>query len=292
MTTSDPRCSVQSMAAGEPMPGSAPRADIWIVVEHPAGWGDAPLARAEHGVRVVMARAAADRTASAGFRVWVANCADRAAVLRLGTVRDPAEVADWDLAEVAAGSHLAWGRPDPDPLLLVCANGRRDRCCGHEGARLADRLWAGPDAERVLTCTHLGGHRFAPTALLLPVGVLLGRLDAHSAGRLLPDARAEHLGPALMRGYSTLSEPAQVAEAAARHFSGHDGLSPLPVDVASISPTSAQAVVTVPPTDPGVAGRRVVVELVREPFRSVLSCGRAPEEQHRWVARSVAPTRV
>ena len=289
MTTTDPRCSVLSRAADEPMPGSAPRADIWIVVEHPSGWGDAPLARAENGVRVVMARAAVDRTASLGFRVWVAHCADRPAVLRLGTVHDPDEVADWNLAEVAAGSHRSWGRPDPDPLLLVCANGRRDRCCGHEGARLADRLWAGPDAQRVLTCTHLGGHRFAPTALLLPAGVLLGRLDAHSAARLLPDARAGCLAPDLLRGYSTLSEPDQVADAAARRYSGHPSLDALPVELTETSPTTARAVVTLPAAVPTSVSSHVAVELALVPMETVPSCGRSAEELPRWVAQSVAP---
>ena len=60
MTSSDPDpdawCSVASAWSDEPMPGTAPRADVWVVVEQQQGWGAAPLARSEHGVRVVMAR--------------------------------------------------------------------------------------------------------------------------------------------------------------------------------------------------------------------------------------------
>lgn len=272
------------------MPGSAPRADVWVVVEHPAGWGDAPLARAEHGVRVLMARRAVDRTASDGYRVWVAYCADRPATLRVGTLRDPAPIADWDLAELAAGSRRSWGSPEPDPLLLVCANGRRDRCCGRDGARLADRLWAGPDADRVLTCTHLGGHRFAPTTLLLPAGVLLGRLGERSATQVLPDARAGRLGSAHLRGFSTLPEPAQVAEVAVRSATGHDGMRPLAVDVTVTSPDSARAVVLVPPADrrDSPPDSIVEVDLVRASLRTVPSCGSAEEDMPRWVVSSAA----
>ena len=123
------------------------------------------------------------RRGVAGVRVWVGYAtrtpdpAGRAS--STGPTSSPAGT--WPTSP--PGSLREWGRPDPDPLLLVCANGRRDRCCGHAGGRLADALWRGPHADRVLTCTHLGGHRFAPTALLLPVGALHGRLDEQARGR-------------------------------------------------------------------------------------------------------------
>ena len=51
------RCAEVSEARQEPMTGTAPRADVWVVVEHQPGWGDAELARSGHDVRVLMARA-------------------------------------------------------------------------------------------------------------------------------------------------------------------------------------------------------------------------------------------
>ena len=51
------RCAEVSEARAEPMTGTAPRADVWVVVEHQPGWGDAELARSGHDVRVLMARA-------------------------------------------------------------------------------------------------------------------------------------------------------------------------------------------------------------------------------------------
>lgn len=63
------------------------------------------------------------------------------------------------------------------PKVLVCTHGSRDRCCGVLGGvifrqlnqLLGDVVWQ---------VTHLGGHRFAPTALCLPLGLLLGRIDS------------------------------------------------------------------------------------------------------------------
>lgn len=56
--------------------------------------------------------------------------------------------------------------------LLVCTHGRRDVCCGSRGTDLALQLMAlGPRPGVALHRTsHTGGHRFAPTFLLLPQG--------------------------------------------------------------------------------------------------------------------------
>ena len=56
--------------------------------------------------------------------------------------------------------------------LLVCTHGRRDVCCGSQGTDLALRLAAsGPPAGvRTWRTSHTGGHRFAPTFIVLPEG--------------------------------------------------------------------------------------------------------------------------
>lgn len=303
-----PRCSSVSRMSGEPMAGTAPRADVWVAVEHPLGWGDAALARSGHGVRILMARGprpvgndvgGASRRDGPSVRVWV-GYATGTPVLRVGVVDQPGDVAGWDLADIAGGSMRGWGEPDPHPLLLVCANGRRDRCCGHEGGRLAETLWRGPHRDQVLTCTHLGGHRFAPTALLLPVGALHGRLDGSSATSLLADAATGRMRAGTMRGFSTLEAPAQVAEAHVRTLSGYRGLTPLEVGlVTGKGPDELTAEVRVrvhPGTgtgegpDPlaatahghGQAAGTVRVRLSRTTAPALMACGRQPEPSTHW----------
>ena len=81
-------------------------------------------------------------------------------------------------------SNEAWTHPQDiglgAPQVLVCTHGSRDRCCGVLGgvifAQLKNQLnMMLPDA--VWQVSHLGGHRFAPTALCLPLGLLLGRIN-------------------------------------------------------------------------------------------------------------------
>lgn len=272
----DAWCSVASAWSGEPMAGTAPRADIWVVVEQSHGWGAASLARAEHGVRVVMARPL--RGHHHPPRAWIAWSAASTPLLRRAPLEDPVEVAGWDLADVARGAFDDWGEPVTDPLLLVCTNGRRDRCCGHIGGRVARELAETPDADFILRSTHLGGHRFAPTALLLPWGVLHGRLTTDEALQLLVSARSGRSIAPTLRGYSTLPAPGQVAEAHARVITGYDGLTACAV---SLSPEPsgdrARAEVDVP----GVGA--VAVELRREIADVLPSCGKHVEATPRWV---------
>jgi hypothetical protein len=104
-------------------------------------------------------------------------------------------------------------RPETRPLYLVCTHGRHDRCCARHGVAFHKQLVeAAPDAD-VWQCSHLGGHRFAATALYLPAGLHYGRLqpdealdmvEAHDRGELY------HLGR--FRGQTRYAAPVQTAE--------------------------------------------------------------------------------
>ena len=108
------------------------------------------------------------------------------------------------------------GMPVAEPLLLICTHEQRDPCCGLDGKALVEAL-AGP---HVFACSHLGGHRFAPTALVLPTGYLYGRLDPTTAAAIHTDAAAGEVATDRCRGRSTWSPQGQVAELAVRDATG------------------------------------------------------------------------
>lgn len=62
--------------------------------------------------------------------------------------------------------------------VLVCTHGKRDACCGSLGTRLAAGAPGLGAGVRVWRTSHTGGHRFAPTALLLPEGTAWAYLDS------------------------------------------------------------------------------------------------------------------
>ena len=110
--------------------------------------------------------------------------------------------------------------------LLVCTHGRRDRCCGSLGTMLFTKLQAltttpGWSSVRLWRTSHTGGHRFAPTVLVLPEGTLWAFMDATSVEAVLHREGDSRSVAPVYRGCAGLSSPqAQVLERTALNDSG------------------------------------------------------------------------
>jgi hypothetical protein len=224
------RCTVLARALDEPLAGTAPVAPRWVCVEHRGAWpgevaahpDPAVAAFATHadaaGWRLLLIRRPGRRGDDAGgpMRVFLADTAPLAARTGLLTLAGHSELAD--LALPAPGEPVPGARVD-DPLLLVCTHGRRDRCCALDGRALVTALTAAGEPH-VWESSHLGGHRFAPTALVLPTGYAYGRLDVASAIAARKAACPGEVETARCRGRSTWSAAGQVAELAVRAATG------------------------------------------------------------------------
>ena len=98
----------------------------------------------------------------------------------------------------------------PGSELLICTHGARDRCCGSLGTRLAGAMADEicPDGTtRVRRTSHTGGHRFAPTAVLLPEGTAWGYLDEGVLRRIVHRSGAVADVLPLYRGCAGLTSP-------------------------------------------------------------------------------------
>lgn len=70
----------------------------------------------------------------------------------------------------------------PASEVVVCTHGKRDVCCGGAGTALHVELHAAaPNGVRVWRSSHQGGHRFAPTAIMLPDATSWAQLDIAAA---------------------------------------------------------------------------------------------------------------
>lgn len=95
--------------------------------------------------------------------------------------------------------------------LLICGHGRRDRCCGSLGVSLQEQLGADgvlPAGVRAWRTSHTGGHRFAPTAILLPEGTCWGFLDAAALAAIVERRGAASDQTGRYRGCAGLAGPA------------------------------------------------------------------------------------
>jgi hypothetical protein len=242
-------CSSASVAAGEPLIGSAPEAVGWVCLEQNGPWGpkawtsshldptigaEVETAAAAHGVRPSLIRRPgrhADADTGTVRRVLVAHTRPGRTWLLAGTVDSPEQLLALDWSAVAEGDRDATAASLPGlapsaPQLLVCTNGTRDTCCARLGRPIAAAA-AADFPDQVWEVTHTSGHRFAPTTVLLPSGSLHGRiLDA--APLLEAESRGE-LVVAGYRGRSAWSAPAQVAEEHVRRAEGITGLDDLQV---------------------------------------------------------------
>lgn len=75
----------------------------------------------------------------------------------------------------------------PGTDVLVCTHGRRDVCCGSQGTELAIQLAAAgpPPGVQLWRTSHTGGHRFAPTFIVLPAGTAWAFADVELVGQVL-----------------------------------------------------------------------------------------------------------
>ncbi|MGW0732623.1 sucrase ferredoxin [Streptomyces sp. NPDC002851] len=240
-------CATASRDLDEPLAGTAAPATTWLLLEQPGPWGaktltashlDPAVGRALEaaaegtGVRVALIRRPgrhADGHTPTRRRVFAAHVDPRSARLwcHAAVTEDPAELLRLDFAALGAGDATSFDTvlgavPHTGaPLALVCTNGKRDRCCALLGRPLATDLAAAGEPG-VWEVTHLGGHRFSPTLLVLPYGYAYGRADAATVKDVLAAAAAGRIGTGGCRGCSAWDRPGQAAELAVRRATGED----------------------------------------------------------------------
>ncbi|MHC1562011.1 sucrase ferredoxin [Actinomycetospora sp. C-140] len=279
------RCSDAARERDDPFVATAPPARWWLLVEHPGPWGHQALGDAGFPPEVVDAigafcqarggrfqlirrsRSRGEPTADRG-RFAVVDTTPGSESVRWGRVESPAGLPA-ALADVEAAT-----TPSTEPVYLVCAHGRHDACCAMRGRPVAAELTAAYP-ERTWETTHTGGDRFAANVVLLPHGLVLGRVPATEAVAVVERYEAGEVDTVWVRGRSFLTPPAQAAQHHARlalQEPGIDALRVLGVEVREPGLTEV--------TLDGGAARGPVTVVVRErwvasPTPLTCSAGRA-----------------
>nr|BFD82229.1 sucrase ferredoxin [Streptomyces sp. Xyl84] len=256
-------CATASRQLGEPLSATAPTATTWLLLEQPGPWGakaltsshlDPALGRALEraaqgtGVRIALIRRPgrhADCHTPSMRHVYAAHTLPGATWLHGAVTAAPEQLLDLDFAALGRGDHhtfdtvLTGGPHTASPLALVCTNGRRDRCCALLGRPLAAEL-SSRGVGGTWEVSHLGGHRFSPTLLVLPHGYAYGRAEAHAVEEVLHGVGEGRVVLEGCRGRSAWDRPAQAAELAVREAAGE-----YRADALTVVPTA-------PPAGPGV----------------------------------------
>jgi hypothetical protein len=222
------RCADSARMRGEPLQASAVRYRRFLLLELPGPWGKSPLdgSRLESGfiqplaetaaaadIHIVLIRRPGRRPpagsdAGPSAMVWaIADTTPGAERIQWGSWAQPADLLDLNLTAALPDTVSASG---PQRVALVCTNGKRDQCCAIRGRPVAAAVAAGTDWD-TWECSHLGGHRFAATLLLLPSGDMFGWLDPESAPEVLQRFDAGQIALSHYRGRCGQPLPVQAA---------------------------------------------------------------------------------
>lgn len=249
-------CSTWCRELEEPIAGTAVVASGWLVVEQPGPWGakaptqshldpvlggridhDAKKADVRFGLIRTPGRHAdvgTDRPPAGSRQVFAACTVPGRTMLLGGRISSPDELLNVDLEALARGdadaiiAALPSLKPVDGPIILVCTNGKRDECCAILGRPIAQALCEAVPG-RVWESNHLGGHRFAPTATILPEGSSHGQLTVESALEMYAAAVRGETVVDTLRGRGCWSKRGQTAEIAVRRAIGEARLDVLTV---------------------------------------------------------------
>ncbi len=227
-------CCDFSRQAGEAMPGTAPRVDVWFLLEYAGRWEakalnqsalpeavKARLSGRLEGIphtRTLLIRQGRDPSRQ-GVAFFVAVADEVAPRLYAFPLERVEEVLDLDLPAIAAGEARYEAFRRAEPLFLTCTNGRRDASCARYGPPVY-REMARQAGEAAWQSTHLSGHRFAATALFLPHGLYYGRVAVAEVPALVAAYRQGQVVLSHFRGRSCHGDVVQAAEYFLRRQTG------------------------------------------------------------------------
>ncbi len=301
--------------------GTAPPTRFWLALEQRGPWGalafeqsrlDPQVGKVLHdeaeraGGRAVLIRRIGHQAhgpSGSPHRVFLAGGMPSGEPWLLTAVLDePAVLTDLPWEALAAGDRAAARAALPgaqeasEPILLVCTNAKRDVCCATRGRAVAT-FAAERRGTQVWESSHLSGHRYAATAVTLPLGVMYGRLDGDLAVAALDAAgRGEvaegavdgvEAASAHLRGLAHLSPAEQAADAYARGLGRRHQAGAVSTRVLETDPRAEQVTHRVEVTDADARLTSVldVVEHVRADRPG--SCGGAPKATVTYEVRPV-----
>lgn len=288
MTTADAaRCSDVTVEA---LPGTAKQGSVILAYEQRQGWGHDILDGDALGEDTAPIKAMLKASGASllfirkpgrggqyrkGHRLYL--CFAELGVAEELDVDTPAAMLSLDLS----GPGRNGARPVDYPLALVCTHGKRDRCCAIKGRPLAASLQGCFAGDEVWEASHMKGHRFAPTLMLLPWGYSYGRLNFQAASAMMHAAEEGQLFLPGLRGRGIYDAPAQVAEIAVAER--------VTALIGSIAVERADAASSALPAFRVVAGERAF-RVVCEPTKYegvVASCGKPAKCGKGWRAVEV-----
>jgi hypothetical protein len=217
---------------GEQLFGTAPRADLWILLEYTGAWGNKALPESDlpqpikdkldgwlTSIPNSKFQFIKRERRREGIMLFIAITHETDPRLYQFDLQSYDEVLDLDISAIVARDPAFDTARRDQPIYAICTNGRRDAACAKYGPPVlreleraaGDSVWQG---------THIGGHRFAATFVCLPEGVCYGHVDADDAATIIEQHRRGEIDVEKARGRSCYDAPVQAADYYLRGITG------------------------------------------------------------------------
>lgn len=219
-------CSTLSISVGEQLFGTAPKTNLWLMVEYRHPFGSKALDESAIPGLVQTHLTQLQKSIPALRLVLIRREAystdDRIVVfVSISTAEQPhlyefkfshyEDLLSIDLQSLLAGEIDMPDNSRKDPIFLVCTNGKRDPCCSKWGYPVYQAM-ASQLGDSVWQTSHVGGHRFAANVICLPHGIYYGRVNPEMSISLISDYLNQRLTPHLYRGRGCYEAQVQAAE--------------------------------------------------------------------------------
>jgi hypothetical protein len=236
MTVSQQRvlyCSDCSRQVGEQLFGTAPRTDVWLLLEYVGTWGNKALPESdlpqsikdcvngwlEHIPNTKFQFIKHVGQERDGIAFFVALSSETDPYMYQFRLESYDDLLSLDVSTVIERSPAFEMRRRDTPIYIVCTNGKRDAACAQYGPPVF-REFVNEVGDAVWQCTHIGGHRFAATFACLPEGVCYGHVDADDVTSIIGQHQRGEIVVAKTRGRSCYDAPVQAADYYLRGITG------------------------------------------------------------------------
>lgn len=219
-------CSQESIDNHESLIGTAPRADVWFLLEYHERWGKKALAESEipdavkkhlnaqleliPKSRLLLIKQPREENVR-GFAFFTALPIANPPTLYRFQLNDYDDLLSFDLVGITKRKREYDDDIAEEPVFVNCTNGLRDQCCALHGVASYLAL-AKHFPGKVWESTHHGGHRFAANFMHLPYGLSYGRLRKENAAWAMKACLDGSIPLDNFRGRTIFDEPIQAAE--------------------------------------------------------------------------------
>lgn len=229
-------CSQLTRQSGNSLSGTGLTYENYLVVECPPPWNsyDLETPRIPDNLRAIGDEIYGNRPVKNRILLIYNPLYHQENTLRVLTFQKPPgftqgyigqEFLVSDINEVASLAETCFKTPpeagDTNALktrdILICTHGQNDQCCARYGNPLYRQAlkiiedYSLTDI-RVWQTSHIGGHRFAPTAIAFPNGRYYGQITSPALQALLMQSGSIHDLNQAYRGWGILPKPVQLLE--------------------------------------------------------------------------------